>query len=233
MQPRERYLLLGPEPFSDLELVALILGTGVEGRPVRAIAADLLEKFGSAQRMADAHVTALAEIHGVGEVRAIRLHAALHFAFRFTRVLPSEVAPVRGAPDAAAWFMPSLRYLDHEELHALYLDRRGVPRHYRRVSSGSDSATIVDARQILRPAVEVGAATVIVAHNHPSGDVEPSTVDIQVTRQLQTAALLLGVSLLDHLIIGPVTWTSLAERGHLDPERPRPRFTGGFSPAAA
>jgi DNA repair protein RadC len=121
-------------------------------------------------------------------------------------------SPILNSAAAARWFVPAMETLDHEELHALYLDRRARPIAYRRVSVGCDRYTIVDPRQVLRPAVELGACSLVVAHNHPSGDPEPSADDIRVTRVLTEAAKILGIQLLDHLVVSSVGWTSLQLR---------------------
>jgi len=99
-----------------------------------------------------------------------------------------------------------LEHLDVEELHALYLDRRARPLAIRRLSVGNDSSTIVDPRQVFRPAIQLGACSVIAAHNHPSGDPSPSAEDRAVTLRLMEAGELLGVPLLDHLVIGAGTF---------------------------
>lgn len=212
MQPRERYTLLGPEGFSDLDLIVLILGTGAGGRSTRSIATSLVERFGGLPQLADASVAAVAGIRGVGPARAVRLHAGLALGRRLQRCTPG-CEPIRNAQDAASWFVPALEGLQHEELHAIYLDRKGRPLSYRRLTTGSDCATIMDSRQILRPAVELGAVSLVLAHNHPSGDPEPSVEDQIVTRKVVQAAHVVGVKLLDHLILAPGIWISLADRG--------------------
>lgn len=214
MEPRERYTLLGPDCFGDLDLIALILGTGAGGRTTRSIAASVLERFGGLAAVAEAPVDALASVRGVGPVRAVRLHASLALGRRSQR-LPSPLEPVTTAEAAAAWFVPSLNGLLYEELHALYLNRKGNPIAYRKLTSGHDAATIVESRQILRPAVELGSAGVVLAHNHPSGDPEPSQEDKIVTRRVHSSAAILGIRLVDHLIIGGDRFISMAARGEL------------------
>ena len=147
----------------------------------------------------------------------MRLHAALAAGRRSQRHKPPDTLPIRSAAEAAQWFLPALRWLDHEELHALYLDRRGRPLHYRRLTSGSDAATVVDPRQILRPAVACSAASLVIGHNHPSHDPEPSAEDRAATRRLAAACAALGVRLHDHLIVGGDRYVSLAERGEISP----------------
>lgn len=126
--------------------------------------------------------------------------------------------PVCTAAEAASIFSPLFDGLGDEELHAIYLDRRHQLMCHRRLTVGSDRFTVVDPRQIYRPAIEVGAAAVILAHNHPSGDVTPSAQDSEVTRRVGSAGRVLGVTLLDHLVfgLGHSGWTSMREVGAMD-----------------
>jgi DNA repair protein RadC len=209
MQHRERYLMGGPEELGDAELIALVLGTGAGGRTARAIAGELLERHGSLSALACAPPGSFAAVRGMGPARAVRLHASLTLGKRMAHESRPRLDPVNGPADAAAWFVPALGELDHEELHALYLDRRRRPLAYRRISAGNDSSTIFDARQVLRPAVELGANAVLVAHNHPSGELVPSTADRDATRRLGEAARVVGVELVDHLLVAGRKWVSI------------------------
>lgn len=217
MQPRERYSLLGPDPFSSEELLALILGTGTSDRPVRAIATQLLDDLGPTGLL-HAPLPALAGVHGVGPVRAIRIHAALALARRLLRQPPEPAAPVTSPHEAAAWFLPHLDGLPHEELHALLLDRRARPLRYQRLTSGGSAGTSFEIRQILQHALSHGAHGLLIAHNHPSGDPSPSPEDRRATHRLAQACQSVGLSLLDHLIIGGSRWISLTEQGEIRPQ---------------
>lgn len=212
MMPRERYLLTGPDAAGHEDLLALVIGTGAGGRSARSIAGDLLERFGGLPGIVNASPNAIAEVRGVGPARAARIHAGMVLGQRARVDARLDDKPIQNAAAAARWFLPALEGLDHEELHALYLDRRARPIGYRRVSVGCDRFTIVDPRQILRPAVELGASSLVVAHNHPSGEPEPSPEDIRATQALSAAAKILGLQLLDHLVVAGVGWTSLQLR---------------------
>ncbi len=195
-----------------MELLALVLGTGTATRSPRAIAAELVDTFGGPAGIAAAPVQALAEVHGIGPARAVRLHAACRLSRRAARH-PGRA--LRTPHDAWLTFRPQLEGLPHEELHAAYLDTAGCLRLYRRHCVGTARFTFVDPPQILGPAVALGAASVVIAHNHPGGDPEPSAADLDSTRRLASAARTLGLPLLDHLVIGDGRFTSLAERGLL------------------
>lgn len=211
--PRERYALEGPTDFGEVELLALVVGTGTAERSSRQIALALLERFGDVDGLAAAPVQALTAISGVGMARAVRVHAACTLGRRARRVPPG--AAVRNAQQAWQVLRGRMEGLPHEELHALYLDRRGRPLGRLCLTRGSAAFTIVDPRQILRPAVELGASGLILAHNHPSGDPTPSDEDRGCTRRVEQAARTLGVSLLDHLVLGRDSYVSLAELGVL------------------
>jgi len=151
---------------------------------------------------------------GLGQARAVRIHAACSLAQRASR---SRRPGIRVVDASTAWrvLRPGLEHLEHEELHALYLDRGGRVLHLRRLTVGNDALTIVDPRQVLRPAVQLSASSVVVAHNHPSGDPTPSREDREVTARLAHAARIVGVRLLDHLVLGAGRFVSLAEQGQL------------------
>lgn len=203
--------MTGPEGLGEIDLIALVLGTGAGGRGTRAIAADLLERWGSAAGVAAAPPGALSAIRGVGPARAVRLHAGLALGRRAALDVPPPADPVDTPAAAAAWFLPHLDGLDREELHALLLDRKLRPVGYRRLTAGSDRATVVDPRQVFRKALEVGAACVVVAHNHPSGAATPSAEDVRATAKLRDVGRVVDVALLDHLVVAGGRWTSIAE----------------------
>ncbi|MCB9681990.1 MAG: DNA repair protein RadC [Alphaproteobacteria bacterium] len=194
----------------DVELVGSLLG-----RDGLVTAARLLERFGDVASLGEAALVELAQVRGVGPVRAARLRVAVELGRR-AQVRPHrERGPVDAPERAHAWLAPALTGLPHEELHALYLDRRHRPLGVHRLTRGSDQYTVVDPRQIFRPAVRMGAHAVVLAHNHPSGDPTPSTQDREVTRRLADAGRVLGIALMDHLVIGDGSWRSLREHGEL------------------
>lgn len=220
MGARERYALLGPSGVGDVELVALLLGTGSAGRSALEIAADLLQRHGGLRELAEAEPEVLArEVPGMGLARAVRVHAALEAGRRANRQRRSP-DPIRTPRDAARLLTPSLAGQVVEELHALYLDRGLRVVAQRTLTRGSDGLTVVDPRQVFRPAVQLGAVHVVLAHNHPSGDPTPSAMDREVTRRVHRAGQVLGVSLVDHLVIADGGWRSLAEEQVVPPAVP-------------
>ena len=215
MRARERYAQQGPDRFPDDELLALVIGLGDAQRSNLDIARDLLARFGDLRGALDAPVDGLMRVPGLGLARAVRVHAALHVGHRAGRPRAVHSGPLITPEDSLAVLQPLMSGLLVEELHGLYLDRRSRLLNHRVLTRGSDDCTIVDPRQVFRPAVQMGVCSVIVAHNHPSGDPTPSTQDIGSTRRLVAAGRLIGVELVDHLILGQDSWVSLRAEGVL------------------
>jgi len=214
IQARKRYGLEGPRRFGDVDLLALVLGTGTAQASALEIGARLLQQFGDLAHLSRAEPVELARIHGIGQARAIRLHAALQLGRR-SICDPTPPRPITTPDDAWAAMAPALTNLAHEELHALYLDRRHRPLAHRVLTRGSDAFTVVDPKQIYRPAIQLSAAGLILAHNHPSGDPTPSPQDYEVTRRVRRTGQIIGIPLVDHLVIGRDDYT----RVDLDSER--------------
>ncbi len=214
------YSRVGPEALGDIDLLTLAIGDP-------ALAAALLDEFGAASGLLAATPAMLAP--RLGRVRAARLHAALTLARRALEGGPRR-ARIQSARDAAAWLTPRLAGLPHEELHALLLNRRLDLLSLRRLSQGSADHTLFDVRLILGEMLRTGAYAVVLGHNHPSGDPEPSSEDILVTRRAVEGANLLGLTVIDHLVVAGPEWVSLAERGHIPPARgPGPAVPAVYS----
>jgi DNA repair protein RadC len=214
MQPRERFARHGAGVFGDDELLALIIGTGSgQHRPID-IARGLLGEFGSLAGLAAAEIGELTPLPGLGLARAVQIQAALQAGRR--SLLSQESRPSIQSADAA-WLhlYPVLAGQPRESLAALYLSHSHRLLALRLLTTGNDIHTIVDPRQIFRTAIRSGAAGLIIAHNHPSGDPTASSADLAVTRRLAEAGMVVGVELLDHLIIGAGRYVSLAEQGVL------------------
>ena len=212
MRPRERYLLEGPELIGDEDLLALALGTGCAGLPVQHVAAGLLSRAGGVGGLLALPPGAMQQVAGLGPARAVRLHASLSLGRRALLTV-EDGQPVGAAADAIPWFQPRLGALVREELHALLLDRRHRVLAYRCISRGNEAHTIVDPRQVYREALLHRASAVIVAHNHPTGGLEPSQADRDITLQLQQAGKIMGIELLDHIVFSRNAYYSFLETG--------------------
>jgi DNA repair protein RadC len=205
---REDYLVHGPALFGDAELIALVLETGSGGRTAVQIGTDLIERAGGLGLLAQMQPQEWLGVAGVGQARAVRLHAALELGRR-ALAPQGRGLPIEDAAAAYALLGPGLVGLAQEELHGVFLDRRHRPLAHRRLTRGNDQLTVVDPRQVFRIAVGVGASAVILAHNHPSGDPTPSDQDRHVTEQVARAGRVLGIPLLDHLVVGAGSWVSI------------------------
>jgi DNA repair protein RadC len=220
---RERYVIEGEGRFEDEELLALVIGTGSSRRTARQVAALLLCALGGVDAVLRAPVEALLSVPGIGIAQATRLHAALRLA---ERTRPPLRPSVRGVHDVAALFTPIFHKLNHEELHGLYLNGHGRVLAIRRLAMGDGSHVIVDPKWVLRPAVQLGATAVILAHNHPCGDPRPSLMDCESSARVHAAAEILGTQLFDHVIFAPPEHTSLRALGVLPTLRRE--LSGGY-----
>lgn len=202
-RPRELAKKRGIREIEDYALIAIILQSGTHGRSVVDIARDLLRRFDSIHGIAQALPGDLQEVPGIGPVREQMLRAAFELARRLSAQAPGEFPAMRAPEDVAALFREDARTLDCEHFWMLNLNSKnrlqGPPV---RVSAGILDASIVHPREVFRRAIRNGAAAVIVAHNHPSGDPAPSPEDLKVTRELIAAGRTLGIRVLDHIIIG-------------------------------
>lgn len=213
-RPREKLLKGGPASLSDAELLAIFLRVGVTGKSAVDLARELLNHFGSLHALFGATETELSRIKGMGSAKYVQLQATLEMA---RRALIEELKrPEAFAnPQSVARFLKlSLGKEKREHFEVLFLDQQHRLIQSERLFSGSLSETSVHPRVVATRAIQLHAAAVIVAHNHPSGCPEPSSADIAITHKLKVALELLEIRLLDHFIVGD-TITSMAERGLL------------------
>ncbi len=206
--PRERLREQGTEHLADSELLALLLRTGARGRTAQALAKDLLGEVGL-HALARALPAELERLPGVGPAKAATLLAALELGRRLSERRLATGDAIRGPEDVFRHLHPRLRDAHHEQFHLLLLDGRHRLLRDVMASQGTLTASLVHPREVFRPALREGAAALVVAHNHPSGDPSPSAEDQEVTRRLVQAGALLGVPLLDHVVVAERGWTSL------------------------
>lgn len=211
-RPRERCHRLGAASLSAVELLALVIGGGGARHGALDLAHAVLAHFGFLERLARAHPAELMAVPTVGPARAAALAAAFELGRRARRADGGPAELVEGPEDAHGIFGPLLEDLDQEAVAVLCLGARHQPLHVDIVALGSLNSAAVHPREVYRTAVAVNAAAVVLAHNHPSGDPEPSEDDVRLTRRLQRCGETLGIELLDHLVIGAARWVSLRER---------------------
>lgn len=211
-RPRERCLRLGVNSLSAVELLALVTGGGGHAGSTLALAHSVLQKFGSLQRLAHCAPAELRSVHGFGDARATALVAAFELGRRAHRSPTGSLRAVDGPEDVVAVVAPLLDGLKQEAVVALCLGARHQALHVATVALGTLNAAAVHPREVFRDAIAVGAAALVLAHNHPSGDPEPSEDDVRLTRRFVRCGETLGIELLDHLVLGGGRWVSLRER---------------------
>ncbi len=212
-RPRERLIQNGATYLSNSELIAIALRTGGAGQNVMGLADALLARFGGLAELAQASSTELCEVPGIGPAKAAQLLAAFEMGRRMVMINNDGRTRISSPDDVARFLMASMAGLQQEELHVLMLDVKNYVRKHARIYRGNTSSASIRAGEVFREAVRDNATSVIIAHNHPSGDPTPSADDIAVTRDLVQAGKLLDIQVLDHLIIGSGRWASLKSMG--------------------
>ncbi len=212
-RPRERLRSRGASALSNAELLAILMRTGNSSESVLDMAAKLLAHFGGLDRLARATHGDLCEIHGFGEAKAAQVLAAAELGRRLVMARGEERPTINSPGDVAALLMPEMAALDKEHLHVLTLDRKNRVMESERLSMGSAKSTQVRAAEVFRTAVKQNYPGVIVVHNHPSGDPEPSVQDVAVTYGLVQAGLTLDIELLDHVVVARDGFVSMKDRG--------------------
>jgi len=206
----------GPEGLSDAELLCLVVGSSSRGSGgALQTCRELLTRFGGLGGLGRCPPRELMQIRGIGPARACALAAALELSRRLESTVLERGEPITCAAEVHRRLRPRLMHRDHEVFLVLALDARHRVIGVRQVAQGSATSVEVHPREVFGPLVREAAAAVIVAHNHPSGDPEPSEHDRQLTDRLRRAGELLGIPLLDHVVIGAAGYVSLAERGRL------------------
>lgn len=217
-RPREKLIRFGAAALSNAELIAILLRTGTKERSVLDVAAEVLSLFQREGITELMHMTPseMTKIQGLGEAKASAILAAVELGRRLSIEKASEVKTIRGPEDAAEYVMPHLRFEEREHFEIILLDTKNHILGLRDISTGSLSASIVHPREVFLAAIRGGCASIILVHNHPSGDPAPSREDIAITQRLVKAGALLDIPVLDHVIIGDGRFASLKEKGMMD-----------------
>ena len=214
-RPREKLMARGPSALSDAELLALLLRTGIEGKNVIALAQDILLRFSGLRGLLDADSPALMGIKGLGPAKRAELMAVVELARRAL----TEQMRQQAVMDTPAVMMDFVRLQigakPYESFMVLFMDAKQKLIAFEELFRGSLTSTSVYPREVALRALHHSACSLVLAHNHPSGDVAPSQADIQLTAKLRAALALLDVSVLDHVIVGRDRALSMAEQGLL------------------
>ncbi|EFB42464.1 MULTISPECIES: RadC family protein [Parachlamydia] len=212
-RPRERLLQHGADVLSSVELIAVLLGSGMKGMPILQLSQEIMSRFGSLQNLADATIEELCQIKGLGTAKAIQLKAALNLGKRLSRTQVSAKFQIRTPLHAYHLVKDDLEKAMQEHFLTILQDVKGYVICSPTVALGTLTATVVHPREVFYPAIRHRAASLILVHNHPSGDPTPSKEDLDVTKTLVAVGRLVGICVNDHIIIGRDRYVSLREEG--------------------
>lgn len=214
-RPREKLLARGATALSDAELLALFLGSGLRGKNAIELSRDLLVRHGGLRGLMAMPCSALMRLPGLGPARATRLSAALELSGRHLIADMQRENIVADTSRADRYFRARLRDRPAEVFACLFLDTHHRPIAVEELFFGTLNYSEVHPREVVRRCIDHNAAAVIFAHNHPSGDAEPSHADRAITQKLRQALELVGVHVVDHIVVGHNTSSSFAQRGWL------------------
>jgi DNA repair protein RadC len=215
-RPREKLIQKGTSSLSDAELLAILISSGTKkksavdlGRELLAVANNNLNTLGKLT------IADLKKLHGIGTARAVTIAAALELGRRRKMAEVPGVPQIKCSKDVADIFQPMLSDLAHEEFWILFLNRSNRVINHLKLSQGGVSGTVTDVRMVMKKAIEYLASGIIVCHNHPSGNLNPSESDTKITQKIKEAGALMDIQLLDHLIISDKDYYSFADNGLL------------------
>lgn len=212
-RPRERLLKHGPKTLSNAELLAIILRTGNKKENVMELTHKLLQKY-HLKSLSRISISTITKLSGIGEAKACQIVACFELGRRLAAFNKERKIKINSAKEIAKMFMPEMSTLKKEHLVSVYLDTRMRIIKEEITFVGSLNTSVTHPREIFQPAISEGAVAVILIHNHPSGDPNPSEEDIETTKQLAAAGKIMGIEILDHVIIGDKKYYSLRDKGH-------------------
>jgi DNA repair protein RadC len=215
-RPREKLLSAGAENLSNSELLAILIHNGTRQKTAVDLAKEIL-KLGKDNlvELGKLSVKELMKIKGIGEAKAITITAALELGRRRQAAAPLEKQVIGSSGDIARYLQTKLKDHRHEVFAVLFLNRANKINHFEIISEGGITGTVADPRIILRKALEEDAVNIILCHNHPSGSLKPSRADEELTRKIKGAAMLLDISVIDHIIVSEDGYYSFADEGLL------------------
>ncbi|OHX67950.1 RadC family protein [Flammeovirga pacifica] len=215
-RPREKLLLKGRQALSDAELIALLIGSGTKKMSAITVAQLLLNSVNNNLHvLAGLTIKELKKIQGIGDAKAVTITAALELGRRRKQLEPNEKVKITCSKDIYKLLSMHLLDLNHEELWVILLNRGNQVLGTEKVSMGGMTGTVADPKIIFKKALEKNACSIILSHNHPSGNVKPSQADISLTKKVKSAGQFMELPILDHLIFGNDTYFSFADEGIL------------------
>lgn len=214
-RPREKLLAKGPQALTDAELLALLIRSGTGKHTALDIAKKILAAERTLRGVSAKSAIDLMKLKGIGKAKAVELLAAFEIGRRVEIAITDEKLVIRSPEDVARLMIPRFRGTSQELFYVLILDSMNGLKREVLLTSGTLNASLVHPREVFKTAIDHLAASVIVVHNHPSGNPEPSKEDLEITRQLAESGRVVGIPLHDHIIIAGDGYTSFAERGIL------------------
>lgn len=213
-RPREKLLLKGKSTLSDAELIAILIGSGSTDETAVDLSKRILQSLNnSLTELGKLSVKDLMQFKGIGEAKAISIIAALELGRRRKDTEPEKRVRITDSRSAFEIVYPHLGDLNYEEFWVIFLNRANAVIGKQNVSKGGVSGTVVDPKVVFKMAVQFPASGIILAHNHPSGNLKPSQADHELTRKLKEAGKALDIPVLDHLIIGDRDYFSFVDEG--------------------
>ena len=209
-RPYEKLELYGEKMLSNAELLAIIIKNGTKDFTAIDIANKVLNKINNNLRdLQDISLEEFKEIQGIGKVKAIQMKAICELTKRISRPVDYAKIKIKNTKDIAKIFIDEMKYEKRELVKLVLLNTKNIILKIVDISFGGTSSAIVEPKEILAEAVKIGAPKIILIHNHPSGDSEPSLADFEITTRLEKASNLLGIELLDHIVIGDGNYVSI------------------------
>ncbi len=215
-QPREKLMRYGADALTDAELLAILLRTGTKKMNVIETARALLYHFGGLHHLIKKDWNELDVIPGIAQVKAVTLEAAFELARRGESAALGEEIKMNNPDQTVAFFGPKMRHLTKEIFIVVFLNNMKVMTGYKKISMGGSNATIVEPAEVMRQAILHQANSLILLHNHPSGNTNPSNADIQITKRIAGSGKLLGIPVNDHIIIAGHKFVSFHNEGLLN-----------------
>ena len=214
-RPQEKLLRYGADTLSNSELLALILRTGTSEENIVSLCSRVLKEAGGLNGLLEYSAEEYMRLKGIKTAKAAQLLALSELSKRFKSYKSGDEYKISHPKDAAMLIMESMRHLKQEILKVLLLNTKNIVIAEKDISKGSLNSSIVHPREVFNEAVKRSCASIIICHNHPSGDPTPSNEDINITHRLKDSGRILGIELLDHIIIGNGIYVSLKEKGIL------------------
>ncbi len=213
-RPREKLIQKGSSNLSDAELIGILISSGTKDKSAVDLGRELLSLVNNnLNSLGKLSISDLKKLHGIGTARAVTIAAALELGRRRKLAEAPEDPQIKCSKDVADIFHPLLADLSHEEFWILFLNRSNRVINRMKLSQGGISGTVTDVRIVMKKAIEYLASGIIVCHNHPSGNLNPSESDSKITQKIKEAGNLMDIQLLDHLIISDKDYYSFADNG--------------------